>query len=87
MPSAWNNFVKKIYHEGKAKKGGYTFSEALKEASSRKSEMAGGNTEMSSVPLPMVPEAPLAAKVGGKRKGKTAKKSKGKGKTAKKQKK
>jgi hypothetical protein len=39
MPSAWNLFVKKIYHEGKAKDPNYEFKNALKDASKRKSEM------------------------------------------------
>lgn len=38
-PSAWNLFVKKIFHEGKAKDSGYQFKQALKDASRRKSEM------------------------------------------------
>ena len=39
MPSEWNMFVKKIYHEGKAKNSNYEFEQALKDASKRKSEM------------------------------------------------
>lgn len=39
MPSEWNMFVKKIYHEGKAKDSNYEFKQALKDASKRKSEM------------------------------------------------
>jgi len=39
MPSAWNMFVKKIYHEGKAKNSNYEFKQALIDASKRKSEM------------------------------------------------
>ena len=40
MPlSDWNRFTQKIYKENKHKPG-YKFSDALKEASSRKSEMA-----------------------------------------------
>lgn len=45
MPSEWNNFVKSVYQEGKAKNGGYSFSQALKDASKRKHEMTGGNAE------------------------------------------
>ena len=37
--SAWNDFVKKIYHEGHNKDSNYSFKQALKDASSRKSEM------------------------------------------------
>jgi hypothetical protein len=46
MPSAWNNFVKKIYHAGKAENSSFTFGEALKAASKRKHEMNGGNADM-----------------------------------------
>lgn len=37
--SPWNKFVKKVYHDMKAKDKSITFSEALKEASKRKKEM------------------------------------------------
>jgi hypothetical protein len=37
--SAWNDFVKKIYHEGHNKDKNYSFKQALKDASARKSEM------------------------------------------------
>jgi len=39
MGSAWNDFTKKIYEEGKKKNPKYKFSQALKDASKRKSEM------------------------------------------------
>jgi hypothetical protein len=42
--SAWNDFVKKIYHEGHNKDNSYSFRQALKDASARKSEM--GKPEM-----------------------------------------
>jgi hypothetical protein len=35
----WNRFVKKIYSEGKSKNSSYSFKNALKDASRRKSEM------------------------------------------------
>ena len=41
MPSKWNMFVKKIYHEGKSKNPHYEFKQALVDASRRKSEMNG----------------------------------------------
>jgi hypothetical protein len=41
-PSQWNLFVKKIYHEGKAKNSKYEFKQALMDASKRKSEMKHG---------------------------------------------
>lgn len=44
-PSAWNLFVKKIFHEGKAKDSGYQFKQALKDASRRKSEMGNSSTK------------------------------------------
>ncbi len=37
--TAWNDFVKKIYHEGHDKDPNYQFKNALKDASRRKSEM------------------------------------------------
>uniref|UniRef100_A0A6C0IFP6 Uncharacterized protein n=1 Tax=viral metagenome TaxID=1070528 RepID=A0A6C0IFP6_9ZZZZ len=37
--TAWNDFVKKIYHEGHDKDPNYMFKNALKDASKRKSEM------------------------------------------------
>ena len=40
MPSEWNMFVKKIYHEGKAKNSSYEFKQALKDGSVR-FEMSG----------------------------------------------
>lgn len=40
MPTAWNMFVKKIFQEGRKQYGkAYKFSQALKDASKRKSEM------------------------------------------------
>lgn len=37
--SPWNKFVKKVYHDMKAKDKSVTFSQALKEASKRKKDM------------------------------------------------
>jgi len=37
--TAWNDFVKKIYHEGHNKDSNYSFKQALKDSSARKSEM------------------------------------------------
>jgi len=37
--TAWNDFVKKIYHEGHNKNPSYSFKQALKDASKRKGEM------------------------------------------------
>jgi len=44
--SAWNDFVKKIYHEGHNKDKSYSFRQALKDASARKSEMGKSETVM-----------------------------------------
>ena len=53
--TAWNDFVKKIYHEGHNKDPNYQFKQALKDASKRKSEMgssasasSGSSKKMSS---------------------------------------
>lgn len=37
--TAWNLFVKKVYHQGRSKSKQYTFKQALKDASKRKGEM------------------------------------------------
>ena len=37
--TAWNDFVKKIYHEGHDKDNNYSFKQALQDASKRKGEM------------------------------------------------
>ncbi len=39
MASAWNAFVSKIFKEGRSKDPNYQFKDAMKDASSRKSEM------------------------------------------------
>ena len=44
--SSWNIFVKKVYNEGKSKNASYSFQEALKDASKRKSEMGSSNANM-----------------------------------------
>ena len=45
--TAWNDFVKKIYHEGHNKDSSYSFKQALQDASKRKGEM--GSSSASSV--------------------------------------
>ena len=45
--SAWNDLVKKIYHEGHNKDKNYSFKQALKDASARKSEMGKSANAMS----------------------------------------
>jgi hypothetical protein len=47
--SAWNDFVKKIYHEGHNKNPNYSFKQALQDASKRKSEMGASTTKTSKV--------------------------------------
>jgi len=42
--SSWNIFVKKIYREGKGKNSSYSFQNALKDASARKSEMGSSSS-------------------------------------------
>jgi len=44
MASAWNLFVKKIYHEGHNKDKSYSFKQALQDASKRKSEMGSSKS-------------------------------------------
>lgn len=44
--SAWNDLVKKIYHEGHNKDKNYSFKQALKDASARKSEMSKSQSVM-----------------------------------------
>jgi hypothetical protein len=46
--TAWNDFVKKIYHEGHAKDPNYQFKNALKDASKRKGEMGSSSSGSSS---------------------------------------
>jgi len=41
--TAWNDFVKKIYHEGHNANPNYQFKQALKDASKRKSEMSSSS--------------------------------------------
>jgi hypothetical protein len=43
--TAWNDFVKKIYHEEKNKNSNYKFKDALKLASERKHEMGSSSSE------------------------------------------
>jgi hypothetical protein len=72
--TAWNDFVKKIYHEGHNKDTNYSFKQALKDASARKSEM--GKTGS-----PVKTETAMGVK------SKTSKKSRKSRKSAKKSKK
>lgn len=42
--TAWNDFVKKIYHEGHDSNPNYKFKQALKDASKRKGEMGASTS-------------------------------------------
>jgi hypothetical protein len=46
--TAWNDFVKKIYHEGHNKDKSYSFKQALQDASKRKGEMGSSSASSSS---------------------------------------
>ena len=46
--TAWNDFVKKIYHEGHNKDKNYSFKQALQDASKRKGEMGSSSSSSSS---------------------------------------
>ena len=46
--TAWNDFVKKIYHEGHNKDKSYSFKQALQDASKRKGEMGSSSSSSSS---------------------------------------
>jgi hypothetical protein len=45
MATAWNMFVKKIFNEGRSKNKAYSFKQALKDASRRKSEMGSSSSK------------------------------------------
>jgi hypothetical protein len=47
--TAWNDFVKKIYHEGHNKNKNYSFKQALQDASKRKGEMGSSSSSSSKV--------------------------------------
>jgi hypothetical protein len=46
--TAWNDFVKKIYHEGHNKDKSYSFKQALQDASKRKGEMGSASASSAS---------------------------------------
>ncbi len=45
--TAWTNFVKKIFAEGRKKNPAFQFKDAMKEASKRKSEMGSSSAPSS----------------------------------------
>ena len=56
-PSKWNQYVKKVFEEGRKKNKNYKFSQALKDASrSRSRGMAGGQNEQIVADTPIVIE-------------------------------
>ena len=69
----WNKFVKKVYTEGKSKNASYSFQEALKDASKRKSEMgsttvaAARGTKKSRKSAPRKSKKSMAAQIAGTR--------------------
>jgi hypothetical protein len=65
--TAWNDFVKKIYHEGHNKDSSYQFKQALKDASKRKSEMGSASS------TPMKKSSNKSKKTRKSRKGKSKK--------------
>ena len=66
--TAWNDFVKKIYYEGKKNNAAYQFKDALKDASARKGEMGK---------MAAGPSAPKKSKKRAKSRGSKGKKRKG----------
>lgn len=66
--TAWNDFVKKIYYEGKKNNAAYQFKDALKDASARKGEMGK---------MAVGPSAPKKSKKRAKSRGSKGKKRKG----------
>jgi hypothetical protein len=49
--TAWNDFVKKIYHEGHSKDKSYSFKQALKDSSRRKGEMGSSSSSATAPPM------------------------------------
>lgn len=66
--SAWNDFVKKIYWEGKKKNPNYEFKQALQDASKRKGEM-GASTAKGTKSKKSSRKSKKGGKTGGKRGG------------------
>ena len=66
--SPWNLFVKKIYHEGHSKSANYSFKQALKDASRRKSEMSKSAPVSMSSTKKSMKKSSGKTKKGGKRK-------------------
>ena len=69
--SAWNDFVKKIYHEGHNKNPSYSFKQALQDASKRKGEMGSSTSTSKKVSK----KSKKSMKKGGRKNRKTRKNS------------
>ena len=71
--TAWNDFVKKIYHEGHNKDKTYSFKQALQDASKRKGEMGSSSSASASAsgPAKKSRKKGKKSKKGGKKGGKS----------------
>jgi hypothetical protein len=69
--SAWNDFVKKIYHEGHNKNPNYSFKQALQDASKRKGEM--GSSSSTKMTMKKSKKSKKMMKKGGRKTRKTRK--------------
>ena len=74
--TAWNDFVKKIYHENHDKDSSYQFKQALKDASARKSEMGSSSAEGVKKPSKKTSSKKTSSKKSSKKSAKKSKKCK-----------
>ena len=65
--TAWTDFTKKIFQEGKAKNPDYSFKQALQDASARKGEMKNGSSSSSSNVVSKKSKTSKKSKKGGKK--------------------
>ena len=72
--TAWNDFVKKIYHEGHDKNPNYSFKQALQDASKRKGEMGTSNTSVKSSHSSSMKKKTSTSKKAGRKSKKSGKK-------------
>jgi hypothetical protein len=73
--TAWNDFVKKIYHEGHDKNPNYMFKQALQDASKRKGEMGTNITSVKSSHSSSMKKKSSMSKKGGRKSKKSGMKS------------
>jgi hypothetical protein len=71
--TAWNDFVKKIYHEGHNKDKSYSFKQALQDASKRKGEMGSSSASSSASSSKKSRKKSKKSKKGGKKGSKCSK--------------